>query len=55
MSMKALVKRNGGLDPNERVRVRELIHSVSEGRIVLIATHIVSDVDAGIITGSVIE
>lgn len=35
-----------GLDLNERVRVRELIHSVSEGRIVLIATHIVSDVEA---------
>ena len=35
-----------GLDPNERVRIREYIHSISKGKIVLIATHIVSDVES---------
>ena len=35
-----------GLDPNERVRIREYIHAISEGKIVLIATHIVSDVES---------
>lgn len=34
-----------GLDPNERVRIREYIHSISKGKIVLIATHIVSDIE----------
>lgn len=35
-----------GLDPNERVRIREYIHEIAKGRIVLIATHIVSDVES---------
>lgn len=35
-----------GLDPNERVRIREYIHEISQGKIVLIATHIVSDVES---------
>lgn len=35
-----------GLDPNERVRIREYIHAMSKEKIVLIATHIVSDVEA---------
>lgn len=34
-----------GLDPKERIRIRNLISSVSAGRIVLIATHVVSDVE----------
>lgn len=35
-----------GLDPNERVRMREYIHKMSKDKIVLIATHIVSDVES---------
>lgn len=35
-----------GLDPQERIRFRNLISQFSENRIVLLATHIVSDVDA---------
>ena len=35
-----------GLDPRERVRFRNLIHSLAEDRIVLLSTHIVSDVEA---------
>lgn len=35
-----------GLDPHERIRYRNLISHFSENRIVLLATHIVSDVDA---------
>lgn len=35
-----------GLDPQERIRFRNLITRFSENRIVLLATHIVSDVDA---------
>jgi len=35
-----------GLDPQERIRFRNLISRFAEGRIVLLATHIVSDVDA---------
>lgn len=34
-----------GLDPKERIRIRNLISSVSAGRIVLIATHVVSDIE----------
>lgn len=34
-----------GLDPNERVRFRNLISSLGKNRIVLLSTHIVSDVD----------
>ncbi len=34
-----------GLDPNERIRFRQLISELSEDRIVLLSTHIVSDVE----------
>ena len=34
-----------GLDPKERVRFRNLISSISEDRIVILSTHIVSDVE----------
>lgn len=34
-----------GLDPNERVRFRNLISELSEDRLVLLSTHIVSDVE----------
>lgn len=34
-----------GLDPRERVRFRNLIHSVSKDRIVILSTHIVSDIE----------
>ena len=34
-----------GLDPNERIRFRNLISQISATRIVLLATHIVSDVE----------
>ena len=34
-----------GLDPRDRVRFRNLIHSLAEDRIVLLSTHIVSDVE----------
>ncbi len=35
-----------GLDPKERVRLRNYIHDLSKDRIVLLATHIVSDIEA---------
>lgn len=34
-----------GLDPKERVRVRKMISKIAEDKIVIIATHIVSDVE----------
>ena len=34
-----------GLDPSERIRVRNLISELSEDRIVLLSTHIVSDIE----------
>src|SRR5699024_4851909 len=34
-----------GLDPKERVRFRNIISSLGKNRIVLLSTHIVSDVD----------
>lgn len=34
-----------GLDPNERIRFRNLIAQISGNRIVLLSTHIVSDVE----------
>lgn len=33
-----------GLDPNERIRFRNLISTLSENRLVLLSTHIVSDI-----------
>ncbi len=34
-----------GLDPKERIRIRNFISSLSRGRIILLATHIVSDIE----------
>lgn len=34
-----------GLDPNERIRFRKLISELSEERLVLLSTHIVSDIE----------
>lgn len=34
-----------GLDPKERIRTRELVKSIAGGRIIIIATHIVSDIE----------
>lgn len=34
-----------GLDPKERIRFRNMISSLSRGRIIILSTHIVSDVD----------
>lgn len=34
-----------GLDPKERVRFRNLLHTLSKDRIVILSTHIVSDVE----------
>ena len=34
-----------GLDPNERIRFRNLISELAEDRLVLLSTHIVSDVE----------
>lgn len=34
-----------GLDPKERIRIRNYISKIAENKIVLIATHVVSDVD----------
>ena len=33
-----------GLDPKERVRVRELIRTLSGDRIIIVSTHVVSDI-----------
>lgn len=41
-----------GLDPKERVRFRNLIHSLSKDRIVILSTHIVSDIET--IAGQII-
>jgi ABC-2 type transport system ATP-binding protein len=35
-----------GLDPEERVRFRNLLSEIAQGRVVILSTHIVSDVDA---------
>lgn len=34
-----------GLDPKERVRVRERIQALSDDRIILVSTHVVSDIE----------
>ncbi len=36
---------SAGLDPKERVRLRELLASLAQERIILVATHVVSDVE----------
>ena len=41
-----------GLDPKERVRFRNLIHNLSQDRIVILSTHIVSDIET--IAGQII-
>ena len=41
-----------GLDPGERVRFRSLIHSLANDRIVILSTHIVSDIET--IAGQII-
>jgi len=35
-----------GLDPKERIRVRELLDSLGEDKVVLVATHVVSDIES---------
>lgn len=35
-----------GLDPKERVRVREKIHAIAEDKIILVSTHVVSDIQS---------
>ena len=35
-----------GLDPEERVRFRNLLSEIAQGRVVILSTHIVSDVEA---------
>jgi ABC-type multidrug transport system ATPase subunit len=35
-----------GLDPEERVRFRNLLGEIAHGRVVILSTHIVSDVEA---------
>ena len=35
-----------GLDPKERVRIRERVKALAEDRIILIATHVVSDIES---------
>lgn len=35
-----------GLDPKERVNIREKIKSLAEGKIILMATHVVSDIES---------
>lgn len=35
-----------GLDPKERVRIREKLQELAEGRMILVATHVVSDIES---------
>jgi ABC-type multidrug transport system ATPase subunit len=35
-----------GLDPKERIRIRNLISNISLNRIVIVATHVISDVES---------
>lgn len=37
---------SAGLDPKERVHLRNLIEEIAEGRIVVVATHIISDIES---------
>ena len=34
-----------GLDPKERIRIRNLVAHIAEGKIVILATHVVSDIE----------
>ena len=44
-SILVLDEPTAGLDPNERIRFRNLISELSEERLVLLSTHIVSDIE----------
>lgn len=44
-----------GLDPEERVRFRNLLSEIAQGRVVLLSTHIVSDIEAVASTIAVIR
>ncbi len=35
-----------GLDPKERVRIREKLRELAKGRMILVATHVVSDIES---------
>lgn len=35
-----------GLDPKERVRIREKIHALAKNKIILVSTHVVSDIQS---------
>ena len=35
-----------GLDPKERIHVRNLIHDNSAGKIIIVATHVVQDIES---------
>lgn len=35
-----------GLDPKERVRIRELLYGIAKEKIILVATHVVSDIQS---------
>ena len=41
-----LDEHTAGLDPKERIRIRNFISSMSRNRIILLATHIVSDIES---------
>lgn len=45
-SLLILDEPTAGLDPNERIRFRNLISQISSNRIVILATHIISDVES---------
>lgn len=34
-----------GLDPKERIRVRNYLHSISENKTIILATHVISDIE----------
>ena len=35
-----------GLDPSERIRIRNFLSTISENKIIILATHIVSDIES---------
>ena len=39
-----------GLDPRERIRFRNLLSRLAEGRVVLFSTHVVEDVEVALDT-----
>ena len=46
MKLLILDEPTAGLDPKERVRLRELLAGMAQDRIILVATHVVSDVES---------